>query len=185
MLLTVKQWSDCRTPLERDQAVAEAMRLCETITDAAKQLGMSRRHLTRLLSGTRSPAEKRRLAATGSLRRPGETSSLIEPVETVDGRGTGETGSAYPSLTYGGNRPTFRAVSTVLMAADDEVVVTLKLPRRCAQWLDQKAVERKYSAGQSKAAKSPIVVELIEQAMRPVEPATVKPAKPKPEGKKR
>ncbi len=49
---------------------------------------------------------------------------------------------------------------------DDTVSVTLRLPRRCVEWLDIQAVKRKYRSGSSKAAKAPIVVELIDRAIR-------------------
>jgi hypothetical protein len=45
------------------------------------------------------------------------------------------------------------------------ITLTLKLPRHCVEWLDVEAVKRKYRSGSSKAAKAPIVVELIERAM--------------------
>jgi Bacterial regulatory protein, Fis family len=50
-------------------------------------------------------------------------------------------------------------------AAEDLGTLTLTLPRRCIEWLDIEAVKRKHLAGNSKAAKSPIVVELIEREM--------------------
>lgn len=89
------------------------------------------------------------------------------------------TPSANKSLTYGHARPTLVAVSTTPLVIDEEVAVTFTLPRRCAEWLDIEAVKRKHLSGASKAAKSPIVVELIERAM--VEPAAEKSKKARTE----
>ena len=44
--------------------------------------------------------------------------------------------------------------------------VNLDLPRHCIDWLEQEALRRKQASGASRPAKSPIIVELIEAAMR-------------------
>lgn len=44
--------------------------------------------------------------------------------------------------------------------------VLLDLPRRCVDWLEREALRRKQEQGRSRMAKSPIVVELIDEAMR-------------------
>jgi hypothetical protein len=49
----------------------------------------------------------------------------------------------------------------------EHVLVTVKLPRRCAEWLDLQAVRRKHATGAgNKASKAPIMEELIDKAMR-------------------
>jgi hypothetical protein len=50
-------------------------------------------------------------------------------------------------------------------AEDDAVRITLDLPRACVYWLEREALRRKQEHG-ARMAKSPIVVELIERAMR-------------------
>lgn len=44
--------------------------------------------------------------------------------------------------------------------------ILIPLPKRCLDWLEREALRRKQEAGAGRMAKAPIVVELIERAMR-------------------
>ncbi len=70
-------------------------------------------------------------------------------------------------MTYARPRPTLADVSTLAQSVvDDTVTVTLNLPRECVEWLDVEAIRRKYASHSSKAAKAPIVVELIREEIK-------------------
>jgi hypothetical protein len=97
------KWREARTAEERAELL-EAARALGNITAAAEQLGLDRRHLSRLLAGP----ETRRA----------------------------------------------------------EVYITVELPRHCVEWLEIEAVRWKHRTGAWHPAKCPIIVELIEAAMR-------------------
>jgi hypothetical protein len=151
----MRQWSDCKTTQERQAALVEALQVARGVkSNAAKLLGMNRQHLHRWL---RSSSARDGVA-------PGDTVASRDTLHTVATLAGGASSNSEP-LTRSGGRPTFAIVSTAPTVIDEEVTVTLRLPRRCVEWLDVEAVKRKYASGQSKAAKAPIVVEMIERAM--------------------
>jgi len=167
----MRQWRDCNGATERQAAVVEAMRVAKgNKSNAAKLLGLSRQHFYRVLgspqgAGSRGDTDTRRDAGDRSVKRDGPTGGK---------RVTSVTRSTAESLTCAKVRPTLVAVSTASAVEEEEVAVTLMLPRRCVEWLDVEAVRRKHASGQSKAAKAPIVAEMIERAMATGEKAKAK-----------
>ena len=124
-------------------------RKASTIKAAAAELGITRRHLSRLLSGeTRRTKRTRCLAVTGI--------HLVTP--TSGG-----------SLTYehpGSHILGVTTTQTTPMAEEDVVSVTLDLPKTCVEWIELEAVRWKHRTGARHPAKSPIVADLIREAMR-------------------
>lgn len=118
------------------------------MTHAARALGMSRRHLTRLLHETPS------LASTPCLT---ETPSLDETSNGGKASNGTETPSDSRLLTYAGNGPIFRGMASA------PVSVSVELPGDLAEWLEDEALARKRREGRPRPAKSPIVVEALER----------------------
>lgn len=186
----VKRWIDCRTPMEREAAIAEALQTYETITAAAQALGVSRRHLTRLLGATARLAEKRetrsapfkaRLAETRSLTPDSETRSLTETRQGRSEASTGETPSDSASGIYLTRAPHEPSLTTTMstLATDSEtresadrepyverVKVGMDLAKDCVEWVELKALKRKQASGASRPSKALVVEELIRKAMR-------------------
>lgn len=48
----------------------------------------------------------------------------------------------------------------------DTVRIKVDLPRACVEWLEREALRRKQEQGAGRIAKSPIIVDLVERAMR-------------------
>ena len=65
------------------------------------------------------------------------------------------------------------AMSTAIATVADETVtrILIPIPKRCLDWLEREALRRKQEQGQSRMAKAPIIVELIEEAMQRTVPA--------------
>jgi len=145
------RWSDAKTTKDRGLAVQAALAEAGTVTGAAILLGVSRRHLTRLLGRT---------SETRCLTETGETGAASRTLKLVSGR---ETLPNESLSTHGRRVPTFGFVSTVATMAEETVRVAFDIPKSCLDWLETEALRRKQREG-GRMAKSPIVVELIEQA---------------------
>src|SRR5512135_941852 len=123
----MRLWSDCRTTQERQAALVEAMQVARGVkADSAKLLGISRQHLHRVLA-ERPGRSARRDAVT---RSDTVTTSDTQDATARTGRRDGGTRSALKSLTSSPGGPTLTIVSTPAAVVEDEVTVTLRLPRR-------------------------------------------------------
>lgn len=120
----------------------EAMAGSRSQGEAAARLGITRRHLSRLLRETR------------------ETPCLNGTPETAYG---GETRSDSALLTYGRSAPTFNRVSTTA-AMTENPKLTIELPRNLKDWLERKALDRKQRDG-GRFSVAPLVRELLEREM--------------------
>jgi hypothetical protein len=141
------KWRDARTAEERRELLAWAG-MAPTVKDAAAELGITRRHLSRLLSGeTRRTKRTRCLLVTNT-----------HPVTRTD----------CESLTYGHAGSDILGVpATQPATTDGEVLsVTLDLPKACVEWIELEAVRWKHRTGAPHPAKSPVVADLIREAMR-------------------
>lgn len=115
-----------------------------TVKAAAESLGITRRHLSRLLHG--ETRRTRCLARTWTDR---------------------ETPTDEDSLTYADATAHIHVVPTTQTHQADEVVsVTLDLPKACVEWLELAAVRWKHRTGARHPAKSPVVADLIRAAMK-------------------
>lgn len=167
----MRQWRDCNGPQERRQAVVEAMRVARGVkAHAAKLLGMSRQHFYRVLTvETESvtsdvlPDTRYGRDARVAVRRLIDTVSVTQPCASVG-----------KSLTPASHAPNFPRVTRAATAAEVEHEegteamgrILIPLPKHCLDWLEQTALRRKQETGASRMSKAPIVVELIEDAMR-------------------
>lgn len=168
--MRIMMWRDAKPGPDQRACLRAAMDAENgNISRAAKRLGLSRQHLYRLLQLLdATPGVTPRDSVTGSdtVTRPDSvTSSDIDGDVTRDSASATVTRSRVLSLTYGHTRPNLGIVNGTAEVAEDVVVMNLSLPRRLVQWLEMEAVRRKHAVGASKAAKSPIVAELIEKAM--------------------
>jgi hypothetical protein len=163
------RWRDAR-PGPDQRACLKAAMDAEggNISRAAKRLGLSRQHLYRLLQLLETPGVTPRDSVTGgdTVTRPDSVTSGDSDDGVTHGGASGTvTRSRDFPLTYGDQKPNLAAVNSTGEVTEDVVVMNLHLPRRLVQWLEMEAVRRKHAVGASKAAKSPIVAELIEKAM--------------------
>jgi hypothetical protein len=151
-------WASYRSPAARRAAISEALHASGgNVTAAATLLGLSRRHLTRLLS------ETQRLRRTGET---GETTSLNGTPRGDRSAGTPTVGS---SLTYGQTDPSLRVVTsapTITSEAMETVDIQVSLPRDLAAWLELEALLLKQQKGASRASKSVVVAEALEEYRR-------------------
>lgn len=72
-------------------------------------------------------------------------------------------------MTYAAAGPHIVGVpsSQAVPVVEDEVVsVTLDLPKTCVEWIELEAVRWKHRTGARHPAKSPVVADLIREAMR-------------------
>lgn len=163
------RWRDARPGPDQRACLRAAMDAeGGNISRAAKRLGLSRQHLYRLLQLLETPGVTPRDSGTPSdtvTRGDSVTSSDSDSDVTRNSASATVTRSRYLSLTYGDQKPNLGIVNGTAEVAEDVVVMNLHLPRRLVQWLEMEAVRRKHAVGASKAAKSPIVAELIEKAM--------------------
>jgi hypothetical protein len=165
MLPPPRLWRDARTADAR-RALLEWARQVGNVTHAAQELGLTRRHLSRMLNGetpeTPSPTET---PGTSSPTETGETTSLTETggtsrlTMTTHGGHAGVTPTRAESLTYGHTRPTLHPVETA--ATVDIHRMAIDLPKPWVDWLEQEALRRKQSGQQSRPAKSPVVLEAL------------------------
>lgn len=116
-------------------------------TKAARSLGMSRRHLYRLLS--------RSLVDT-----PGNAETPCHS-ETSDNGSAGVTPTLDAALTYSRSTPTFRSVE--LGATAEVKEISVEIPMDLYDWLDDEAHLRKRAERRPRPAKSPIVIEALQR----------------------
>lgn len=154
----MKPWRDCRSKDERAEAVSQALREYGTIERAAAALGITRRHLTRLLAPGESRRLKETMATANETRETEETSCLTETKDAPETIGTPatagptETRTSDRSLTYGGFAPTFRDVSTLATKAtetsDPRVSHAVTLLDSLWEWARIRAVKTRKSASE-------------------------------------
>jgi len=157
---------------EQERMMAEALHVAGTVEKAAKMLGISRRHLTRVRSSMRRGTP--RLIETNETSRLTETEETAEPsrlVHATETRRGSETATPTNALTYGHHAPTLHPMSTAVAPttdatreADPVSRVAFDLPKSLTDWLDEKALRRKQERGESRPSKSRIVAELIARA---------------------
>lgn len=111
---------------------------------AAAALGISRRHLVRMLKETR------------------ETQSLNETSRLSNAASGDETPTDDGSLTYGRVEP---HIATMQTETPEAVSMTIDLPRDCAEWVEEQAVKLRHETGASRIAKSPVMARLVREAM--------------------
>jgi hypothetical protein len=165
MELAAGPWHNARRKSERLRLLREAL-ASGNMTHAARALGVNRSHLYAILrkytrelddavGGHDTVGKDNAVGLVGSV---GATNSVgMEPAVGV---------TIADSLTYGERDRSFGRVSMEHLAAKEETQrVAFDLPRSCLEWLDREALRRKHAAGCGHAAKSPIVIDLIRQAM--------------------
>lgn len=157
----MSRWERCRTERERRDLLEQVLReTAGNVTRAATLLGITRRHLTRLLrqGETKGRTETMGLTETSETRETTETSSLTETSDAS------ETATHADSLTYRRARPRFPAVSTPSMHVEEKASLNLPdLPRSCKEWLEDQALLLKRKTGASRASMTAVVVQLIQR----------------------
>jgi hypothetical protein len=143
----VRVWSECRGELDRQQVLADALRMTKgNRTHAAKLLKMNRGHLQDLLAKYARMAHE----GVGSTDRP-------TPPDTDGGVGP----TVLPALTYWLPAPSFHHVSSALAVTTDEAKIQIVLPKPLKDWLERKALDQKQSNG-GRFAVSPVIVDILE-----------------------
>jgi len=151
----MKGWYDTPGHLQRRALFVKVLREAGSVTAAAKVLGISRRHATRL-------KETLRLSET---RETTETSSVVKMAHGQ------ETPTTLEPLTYGATVRSFKPVATAPTLTQDEIVRTaVDLPRSWLVWLEQEALRRKQRGESRWLSKSPVVVEALEMLREKLEP---------------
>lgn len=160
------RWSDARTGPELAAAIRAALREAGSVTDAAKILGITRRHLTRVLGENPWLRETRETRETPG---PGETDETPSLTEMRRGTGDGETPSRSGSLTYRRAAPSFRDVNTAPVATMDtdiqeerRVNIEPSIKQSNADRLELEAVREKQRTGASRPNKSVLVDRALE-----------------------
>jgi hypothetical protein len=134
----MKPWAEIRGGRARREAVRAALHATEgNLTHAAGLLGLSRRHLTRLVAETVDVGETRSASRALTAHEASPTFQIVRARTKARSNGPREHAEK----------------------------ISFELPARLKRWLEQEALRRKHARGGGRMAIGPIVAELIEQAM--------------------
>lgn len=145
-----RRWRDCHSQRERNLALVEALGLTGcNVTRAARLLGVSRRHLSRILNET------------------GETPRLTETIRTSATSSSGETPSRSAALTYGGAVPTLGDMSTPHVTTEPPVEkLSVELDSDMKRWLELEALKMKHERGFARPSMARVIVEALVEYRR-------------------
>lgn len=148
----VRRWRDCHSQRERHFALINALSAAGgNVTHAARLLGVSRRHLSRILN------EK------------SETSRLTETIRTGTDRNTGETLTRSAALTYGGAVPRLTNMSTPHVTTEPcpekppVEKLSVDLDPDMKRWLELEALKMKHEQGHSRPSMARVIVEALKE----------------------
>jgi len=153
----MKKWREARGTPERHELLLEADRRAKgNRAEMARLLGLSREHVSRMLSGHVGHADH------GVRRHHGRHAVNADGGVTPTGEG---------SLTYSDSRPTSRDVSQEIVQVEEETAkVSLDIPKSCIEWLDLASVRWKHRTGAPHASKSAVVTEMLRARMAEEDP---------------
>ncbi len=173
----MKTWREAAGFPERHQLLLEALKRTDgNQREAAKLLGLSREHVSRLLSGRVHHTRH------GSHGNHAVTQGHGGGRVTTDTRDSAVTPSSNHSLTSGDLSADIEPVSRAAVetpVAEDVGIITVEMPKSCIEWLDFESVRWKHQTGANRPSKSAVVTMLVRKAM---EQKTKKPGRARTEG---
>jgi len=128
----MKHWKDAQTYPELRSMLDEALQQAGSVTEAAALLGISRRHLTRLLAQRRE---------TSGTRETHETACLTEPKAKRR------------------RLQNIRAADTV--TTEKSVRISIDIPEPLLHWIEYVALEWKHAGRTERVSKGAVVLEAL------------------------